>query len=361
MDTKDTKKAGTRRRAAPEQPVRNTGKTGRTPPARRTAADGAVRRKKAPAERGADAQAEKTAAARRRRPAKRPASKPAAPKRPKRPTPDVVYTPPKPFSRNRLLLRLATIAAVVLALTFGISVFFKVQTVTVSGTEKYTAWQVMEASGIRQGDHLLTLWKPRVGGKIRVALPYVDDVRIVIELPGTVHISIKELDVVYSAQDTAGNWWLMTAGGRVVEQADSAKAGEHTKLTGFALDKPEAGKQAAAYQEPAGTDEAGETVPVTVLSGDRLSAALSIAQYLEQNGILGEAASLDVSDLSNIRLWYGQKFQVMLGDTTQLSYKISSMKAAINDPRMEHESGILDVSFRIMKDQVMYTPFGADA
>ena len=67
---------------------------------------------------------------------------------PKKPTPDVVYTQPDPFNRNRFILRLVTVVAVVLALIFGMSIFFKVKTVTVAGTNKYTAWDVREASGI---------------------------------------------------------------------------------------------------------------------------------------------------------------------------------------------------------------------
>ena len=37
---------------------------------------------------------------------------------------DVVYLPPKPFSRNRLILQLATVAAVVIALVLCLSLFF---------------------------------------------------------------------------------------------------------------------------------------------------------------------------------------------------------------------------------------------
>ena len=49
----------------------------------------------------------------------------AAPER--QPSPDVVYTEPGLFSKSRLILRLATATAVVLALIFGISIFFKVK------------------------------------------------------------------------------------------------------------------------------------------------------------------------------------------------------------------------------------------
>ena len=55
---------------------------------------------------------------------------------PKRPTADVVYTQPGPFNIERFLLHLATAVAVVLALLFGMSIFFKVDTVTVTGNEK---------------------------------------------------------------------------------------------------------------------------------------------------------------------------------------------------------------------------------
>ena len=34
----------------------------------------------------------------------------------------IVYTQPKPFNRNRFLLRMATVVAVVLALVFGMSI-----------------------------------------------------------------------------------------------------------------------------------------------------------------------------------------------------------------------------------------------
>ncbi len=281
-------------------------------------------------------------------------------KRQKRtPTPAVVYTPAQPLSKGKLLLRLAAVVAVVLAFTFGISIFFKVQKVTVSGTEKYTPWDIREASGIQEGDSLLTMGKAQIAGKIQAALPYVDEVRIGIRLPDTVYIEVREVEVRYSVRDTGGNWWLMTAQGRLLEQVDNSIAGQNTRILGVTLDGAQVGGMAVAYEEPEATDEAGQPIPVVVRGSDRLSAALSILQYLEQNGVLGEAASLDVTDYGNIELWYGRQFQVELGDTTQLSYKVSCMMSVIEtlEKRSDHESGIIDVSFTVMPDQPMYTGF----
>lgn len=332
---------------------------------------------------------QKTAASQRRRPAAEPKavrSEPAVRRRraaqsaPKRapvstprkrrpaetaqPAPEVVYTPAKPFNRGRLILQLATVVAVVLALSFGISIFFKVETITVSGATKYDAWTVKEASGIEIGDNLLSFGEARAAGKIKTALPYVQSVRIGIKLPDTVNIEIKELDVVYAIKDAVEQWWLITSDGRVVDKADLAIAGDYTQVLGVKLASPVAGQQAMAQEEAVPEESTAETVGLptmapVVKASDRLETALSILQYLEECSIIGEAASINVADLGNLELQYGQRFLVKLGDTTQLLYKIKYMNAAINgkdeqNSLKDYDSGILDISFTIKENQAIY-------
>ena len=281
--------------------------------------------------------------------------KEAAPKK-RKSTADVVYTPAPQFSRNRLLLRLATVVAVVLALVFGVSIFFKVENVVVTGANKYSAYAVKEASGIKIGENLLSFGKTEAYGRIIANLPYVESVHIGIKLPDTVNIVIKELDVVYSVQDSADAWWRMTSDGRIIERA--VNAGDCTKVLGVKLESPMVGQTAVAYERPA--DPTGEaTQPVTVRGSDKLSAALSILQYLEDCSIIGEAASVDVEDLE---LWYGKQYQVKLGDTSQLKYKIQCMNEAINGESglQEYDSGVLDISFTLKKDQIVYDPLDSE-
>ncbi len=260
---------------------------------------------------------------------------------------DVVYLPPKPFSRKRLLLRLATVVAVVFALVFSVSIFFKVETVVVSGNEKYSAEAILEASGIQVGDKLLTFSRAKAGGKIIGKLPFVENVRFGIKLPGTVYIEITEVEVGYAASDTNGTWWLISAGGKVLQQLAPGEHSGYTNLLGFKLDKPVIAAQAVALEEEQPTtDEAGNTIPVAVTAEKRLHTALNILQYLEQNGIIGEAASLDVTELTDIQMQYGSRYQVKLGDDTQLSYKISLLKAAVAKVQEDYpySSGTLDLS-----------------
>ena len=281
----------------------------------------------------------------------------------------VVYTPPKPFNRLRFLLGLATVAAIVLAITLGMSIFFKVEHIAVSGMQKYTAWDIREASGIREGDNLLTLGKARVGGKIIAQLPYVDHVRIGIKLPDTVNIEITELDVTYSIQATDNTWWLINGQGKVLEQVSGIVAENHTQILGVFISAPVIGQPAVAVREeidqpttenvttPDGETETVPTAPVdTVNAAEQLTVALNIIQQMEENGVVGEATWVDVSNLYDLMVFYDNRYEVMLGDGSQLAYKIRAMVQAVMQ-MSDYQQGNLDVSFTTWPDKVGYTPF----
>ena len=279
---------------------------------------------------------------------------------PKRYTQPVVYTQPKVFNRNRLLLQLLIICASVLAMVMAMSVFFKVDVIKVSGAKAYSEWDVREASGIEIGDNLLTFSEPRASGQIQAKLPYVNEVRIGIKLPDTVIIYIEELEVAYAAKCSNGIWWLITSEGRVVEQIDDVRAESYTQIEGITLDNPVVNESAVAVEDsPQGIDPSQsteETQVVTVTNAQRLSAALTILQALENNGIVGEAASVNVTNLNAIVLWYGTRFQVNLGDISNVDVKIAWMNTAIGQ-LSEYDRGILDVSFTSWEDEVGFTPF----
>lgn len=272
-------------------------------------------------------------------------------------SPDVVYIPPKPLNRSRLMLKLLTVVAVVVALVLGVSVFFKVDGIEVSGNEKYSAWDICQASGIKEGDHLLTFSRAQTASKIITALPYVESVRIGIKLPGTVKIDIVEAKVPYAVQASDDTWWLVTSGGKVIEKALAGEETGYTRILGVQLDAPVSGSQAVAKEnnQPQ-TDEQGNTISVAVTQAKRLETALNIAEYLERNGIIGKAATIEVEDLGDIQFWYGQRYQVKLGDETQLLYKISCVKSVI-DHMNDYQSGILDASFKSKPDGVVYKAF----
>ena len=88
-------------------------------------------------------------------------------------------------------------------------------------------------------------------------------------------------------------------------------------------------------------DATNDNVPLTVTAAERLTAVVNIAGFLEQNMIIGKIASIDVDNLMDIKLWYGNQYQILLGNTEQLGVKIASMKAAL--AQVSYDEGILDI------------------
>ena len=103
------------------------------------------------------------------------------------------------------------------------------------------------------------------------------------------------------------------------------------------------------------TDAEGNEIPVTVTQAEKLAVALNIARYLEANEVLGQAAVIDVADLGNLCFWYGIKYQVLLGDTAKLDYKIQMVKSAIDSGKVG--SGIMDATLTVQTDGIICRDF----
>lgn len=278
---------------------------------------------------------------------KRPAEKPA----PKRPVEEEAFAPAKPINRKKLALQLMTVAAVALAIAIGLSIFFKVDTISITGLDKYQYDTVVEASGIQMGDSLLFFSRAEVSSKIRQALPYVDTVRIGITLPGRVNIIIQEVAVAYAVQDAQDGWWLISASGIVVEQIHAPE--QYTQIQGLRLQTPAVGKAAVA-EEAVNQDP---NKPITVTGNDRLQAALVILQALEKNELLGCFAQVDVTSPYDLRLWYGTSYEFQLGNSQEMTLKLAWVKSALPKILLDYPPGTLDVSNPGDSDRIPFTQF----
>ena len=274
--------------------------------------------------------------------------------------PAVTYNQPAPFNHKRLVIQLGIVAAVVVAILLGISVFFNVENVVVYGNEKYDAWTIREASGINEGENLLTFGAMRAKVRILEELPYVESVRIGVNLPDTVNIYVTEYPVVYSMEAENSSWWLVGSDGKIVDQTDVGAAAAHTKILGVKLHDPALGQMAVAAEtgSETTTNEAGEAVKVPVVTSgeDRMEAAMTVMEALELCDVLGEVASVDVTKPGDITAWYGDRFEVLLGGTGSMTKKITWMRDAIAQ-MAEYQTGTLDVTFTTYPNQAAFTPF----
>ena len=326
-------------------------------PARQTKASRAVpdrRRKTGTSDTPDRAERQRRIQQRRKAKAKNPPRQQRVIRPPREEIPNVVYTAPKPMRRGSFAWKLISMAAVVAAVFLGLSVFFRVDTITVAGADKYTPWMIREASGVELGDALLSIGEARVASRIQMELPYVDEIKVGIRLPGTVEIQVTELQVTYSIEDENGGWWLISANGRAVEPVSLDKALGYTRVEGLAIRTPTAGEPVQAIPGRI-VDGDGNAVELAQSDADQqLSALIKVMTGLEKNRIIGQITKIDMTSLTDIRLEYPQLLTVRLGDDDRLDYKIQYLAAAVKQLEA-NQSGELDLTLEYTEDAI-FTP-----
>ena len=129
-------------------------------------------------------------------------------------------------SRLGFLFKLLCIGGVVVALTMGATVFFRVESVVVTGNSRYTQEEVVAATGIELGDNLFHMNKYEIYDQVRQSLPYIEDVNIRRSLPNTILITVSEwsaaaqiLPASGGGTTSAGEGEDQEAGGEQQEQS----------------------------------------------------------------------------------------------------------------------------------------------
>ncbi len=251
----------------------------------------------------------------------------------------------------KFIVMLAVVAVIVLSMI----IFFKVKHIEVilptgeNGAKAYyTAEEIIEASGINLDENLLSLSKATVAAKIHAALPYVNDIQVKKQLPGTVIISFTEFDVTYAIQDEAGNWWLMSREGRILEATTEKEAKTHLYVTGMPIQVPQVGDtlQAAATE---GADMSEIAAKQAVVR--------EIIPALEGTVFVKQIDRVDVSTSYDLVLWWdADRYKIRLGTTENLTYKLQFLQSTLENSEVQHRSGIIDLTFQ-EDDKVHFLEF----
>lgn len=262
----------------------------------------------------------------------------APPKRKKARKPHRVYN-------TNFGFKFAVMLAVVAVIVLSMIIFFKVKHVEVllpegaNGVKPYySADEIIAASGINLDENLLSLSKATVAARIHAALPYVNDVQIKKQLPGTVVISFTEFDVSYAIQDEHGGWWLMSREGRILEATDETEAKTHLYVTGMPIQVPQVGDSI----QPASTDGADLSEIAA-----KQTVVREIIPALEGTDFVKQIDRIDVSTSYDLTLWWtADRYQIRLGTTENLSYKLQFLQATLENTEVQHRSGIIDLTFQ---------------
>lgn len=228
------------------------------------------------------------------------------------------------------LFKLLCVLAVVVALTAGATVFFRVERVSVSGNQRYSQEEIIAASGIHLGDNMYSLNKVRIDRSIRTKLPYVGELTINRALPSTILITVAEWDAVaqISVPDparvsavqeelleedpkaepvkTAQEPWLISVKGKLLEPAP--KDSTAIPVSGLTPLAPEAGSMLAV-------PESEKT---------RLEALTALLAALEEVELSKEITSIRL-EATQLVVRYAGRFNVKMKLNADFQYNLRLM------------------------------------
>ena len=260
---------------------------------------------------------------------------------------------------------LACVAAA-LVLILVVIACLRVKLVSVVGNSMYSVQEVQEASGVSEGSALLLVNKTAVASRIRAELPYIDQVRVGIGLPDAVKIEVVELENTFAVAADDGTYWLINSDGKLVEQITAKEASEYLTIQGVRIQNAVAGQMIEVMQDPVVPEEekpeGGQTgddeentgeedavdAPAEASPEERMAVALQMVSQLEGEDDIRSITAVDVTSIYDLQIWYGTRFQVKLGNTDELSYKLEYMVAALAQLD-SYQSGVLDLTFQEAK------------
>ncbi len=222
----------------------------------------------------------------------------------------------------KLLSVLAICAAIVLAMTL----FFRVNTLEISGGVRYSEEQIREASGIEIGDNLFLLNKFDVRNKLAEELPYIEEVHINRKLPSTLIIEVTECSQVFAVMQS-GSAWLISPSGKIVERVEPAEAEGIPAVDGCELLAPSVGTSMALAQEY-------ET------RQDSLLALLSALEEREEMDLVG---AIHLGEASIITMEYMDRFTVQMLYNADYAYLLRTARA-VSEKLETNETGVIDLT-----------------
>lgn len=222
----------------------------------------------------------------------------------------------------KVLSVLLICGAILGAMTF----LFRINTIEISGVSRYTKEEVLEASGIKQGDNLYIINKYDVADDIFARLPYVQTVQINRRLPDTMTIDVQECTVA-GAVTQEGGVWLVSSHGKILENIAPADAAAYPVIDGITLLSPAVGTAIALGEENRMTEEK----------------LLDLLAKLEEKGMLAEMKGIHMGDGAFITMDYADRFTVKFAWDADFDYKLQNLQVVISKLEV-NETGVIDLT-----------------
>lgn len=221
--------------------------------------------------------------------------------------------------RHSRLYTVLSIALILAAVVGACAVFFRVGDITVQGNSRYTAQEIIDVSGVENGDNLFFQLRPSaISTELRRRLPYIQEVSVRRVPPDGVIISVTEGKAV-AAVAQEGQWWLLGQDCKLLERAQAT--GGLPVVVGVDPLVPAEGTYLAAGED----------------QRQRVDWLKELLAALGENGLLDKLGGVDLTESYRVTFIYDTRFTVHIPPVSDrgMSSWLRSFAAAVADPRVD--------------------------
>lgn len=204
------------------------------------------------------------------------------------------------------MIALIALIIVVLSLT----VFFKIDTINVEGTKKYSYKQVTSVLPIDKEKNLFLIDKKGATKKLEENLPYIYDVEITRKLPSTVVVKITEPQLIYYVKNSDNTYTYFDDNFKILEVNVKEPAEKGIELKKIAFSEVSPGKTAK-------------------LTNEELLSDLQVMMQTVTSLKLKEVTAIYSESLVNNYVVYDNRITIKLGETKDIEDKLFTALTAI--------------------------------
>lgn len=257
---------------------------------------------------------------------------------PQRMTAKQVYSRKAQRRRKRKLkqLRFFLIVFMLIALvTLSLTVFFKIDTIKITGQVRYSFDEIIEKSTLEKGKNLF-LYKTNNAEKIlEEEFVYIEKAKIKKHLPGTLEIVITEAVEVCTIEFN-NLYYVVSGDGKVLETITDEREDLYN-VKGIDMSQYKIGDS---------------------IKGDNAESVklLSLVTNTIKQTNLEDITLIDLSDIYNINLQYQNRVTIKCGTQVELEHKLKYAKTILTEKIKQSEEGTLDVSNSHTSENAVFSP-----
>lgn len=237
-------------------------------------------------------------------------------------------------SNRTLYYILITVILLAAGITLSLTVFFKIESVTAVGVDKYPPDDVVAKSGIQTGGNLFRVDSAAVRDKLKAEFPYIDEVELRLKLPNEIQLEVTQCKPGGALLDN-GEYLIITREGKVLERGLLFIPESIPLIKGIDTGGAQPGK----------------------MLGQNSTDALIMLDYLYKAAdetSFGEITNVDLTDIYNMKIVYENRLLLNLGTESELPAKLNFLKETIANRLPDDAEGLIDASD--ISRSLIYTP-----